>query len=50
MDLSKLVGGEALTLLYTINKNRLGIKTYILINTRVNRFIFINLKLVSLAI
>ena len=50
MDLSKLVGGEALTLLYTINKNRLGIKTYILIDTRVNRFIFIDSKLVSLAI
>ena len=50
MDLSKLVGGEALILLYIINKNRLGIKTHILINTKVNRFIFINLKLVSLAI
>ena len=27
---------------YTVNKNRLRIKTYILINTKVNSYIFIN--------
>ena len=50
MDLSKLVGGEALTLPCTINKNGLGIKTHALIDTGANGFIFIDSKLASLAI
>ena len=49
IDLSKLVRGQALTLLFTISKNRFGIKIYILINTRANRFVFIDSKLASLA-
>ena len=42
LDLSQLVGGEALTMPCTISDNRLGIKTRTLIDTRVNSFIFIN--------
>ena len=49
VDLSKLVRGQALTLLYTISKNRFGIKTHALIDTRANGFVFIDLKLASLA-
>ena len=36
-------------MLYTISKNGIGIKTRILIDTRANRFIFINTKLANLA-
>ena len=50
MDLSKLVGGEALTLPCTINKNGLGIKTHVLIDTGANGFIFIDSELANLAI
>ena len=42
VDLSKLIRGQPLTLLYTISKNRLGIKTPVLIDTRVNSLTFIN--------
>ena len=50
MDLSKLVGGQALTLPCTISKNGFGIKTHTLIDTRANGFVFIDSKLARLAI
>jgi hypothetical protein len=34
---------------YTISKNRLGIKTYTLINTKANGYIFINYRLTKKA-
>ena len=48
MDLSKLVGGQPFILPCTISKNGIRIKTRLLINTRANRFIFINTKLANL--
>ena len=50
MDLSKLVGGQALTLPCTISKNGFGIKTHTLIDTGANGFVFIDSKLARLAI
>ncbi len=49
MDLTKLVGGIALTLPYIISNNRLGIQTQTLINTRANSFIFIDPELAKKA-
>jgi hypothetical protein len=49
VDLTKLVGGIALTLPYTISNNRLRIQTQTLINTRANSFIFIDPKLAKKA-
>jgi hypothetical protein len=49
VDLTKLVGGIALTLPCTISNNGLGIQTQTLINTRANSFIFINSKLAKKA-
>jgi hypothetical protein len=49
VDLTKLVGGIALTLPYIISNNRLRIQTQTLINTRANGFIFIDSKLVKKA-
>jgi hypothetical protein len=45
IDLTRLIGGDTLTILYTISINRLGIKFSSLINTRVNSYTFINTKL-----
>ena len=45
LDLSQLVGGEALTMPCTISNNGLGIKTRTLIDTRVNGFVFIDQQL-----
>ena len=42
MDFSQLLRGNSLTFLYTVNSNRLSIKTYTLINTRANGYAFIN--------
>ena len=49
MDLSKLVGGQPLTLPCTISKNGLSIRTRTLINTGANGFIFIDTGIVGLA-
>ena len=45
LDLSQLVGGEALTMPCTISNNGLGIKTRTLIDTGANGFIFIDQQL-----
>ena len=45
LDLSQLVGGEALTMPCTISNNGLGIKTRILIDTGANGFVFIDQQL-----
>ena len=45
MNLTYLIRGDTLIIPYTININRLGIKSSSLINTRVNRYAFINTKL-----
>jgi hypothetical protein len=46
--LTRLIGGDALTIPYTISINGLGIKSSSLINTRVNSYAFINTKLAQL--
>jgi hypothetical protein len=46
IDLTRLIGGDTLTIPYTISINGLGIKSYALINTRVNSYTFINTKLI----
>jgi hypothetical protein len=48
-DLSQLVKRSFLTMLCIISKNRLKIKTYTLINTRANSYIFIDYKLAEKA-
>ena len=50
VDLSQLIRRDAFTLCCVISNNRLRIKTSILINTRVNRYTFINTNFVKLAI
>ena len=45
IDLTRLIGGDTLIIPYTISVNGLGIKSSSLINTRVNRYTFINTKL-----
>jgi hypothetical protein len=50
MDLVKinliyLIGGNTLIILYIININKLGIKSFSLINTKANSYTFINIKL-----
>jgi len=45
IDLTRLIRGDALIIPYTISINRLGIKSSSLINTRANRYAFINTKL-----
>ena len=48
MDLSKLIGGESLTLPWMVNNNQLGIKTSALIDTGANGFIFIDTEFAKL--
>ena len=45
IDLIWLIEGDTLTIFYIISINRLGIKSFSLINTRVNSYTFINIKL-----
>ena len=45
INLTCLIGGNTLIMPYTININRLGIKSFSLINTRANNYAFINTKL-----
>ena len=47
VDLTKLIGGPSLTVLCTLTKNRIRVDFNILIDTRANRFIFINTDLVD---
>jgi hypothetical protein len=46
IDLTCLIGGDTLIILYTISINGLGIKSSFLINTRANSYTFINIKLI----
>jgi hypothetical protein len=46
INLTYLIGGNTLIIPYTININRLGIKSSFLINTRANSYTFINIKLI----
>ena len=45
IDLTTLIGGLPLTVLYTLVKNRIGVDFDILIDTRVNGFMFIDTHL-----
>ena len=44
-----MLKSDLFTFLYTINSNRLRIKTYILINTKANGYAFINTEFAALA-
>ena len=44
-----MLKGNSFTFLYTINSNKLRIKTRILINIKVNGYIFINTEFAALA-
>ena len=44
-----MLGGNSFTFPYTISSNRLGIKTYTLINTKANGYAFINTEFAALA-
>jgi hypothetical protein len=44
-----LLKGDSFTFLYIISSNRLRIKTYTLINIRVNGYAFINTNFVAIA-
>jgi hypothetical protein len=44
-----LLKRDFFTFLYIISSNRLGIKTYILIDIRVNRYAFINTNFAAIA-
>jgi hypothetical protein len=43
-----LLKGDSFTFPYTISSNRLRIKTYTLINTKANRYAFINTEFAAL--
>jgi len=47
VDLTKLIGGPPLIVLYTLTKNRIRVDFNILIDTRVNRFVFIDIDLIE---
>ena len=47
LDLSKVLRGDPLTYPYTISQNRIRIKNRVLINTRANRFVFINSSVIG---
>jgi hypothetical protein len=49
VDLSQLLKGDSFTFPCTISSNRLRIKTRILINTRANKYTFINTEFAALA-
>jgi hypothetical protein len=48
INLTRLIEGNTLIISYTISINRLGIKSFSLINTRANSYTFINIKLIQL--
>ena len=43
-----MLKGDSFTFPYTISSNKLGIKTYILINIKANRYAFINTKFAAI--
>ena len=45
INLTYLIKGNILIISYIININKLGIKSFSLINTRANSYTFINIKL-----
>jgi hypothetical protein len=45
INLIYLIGGNTLIISYIISINKLGIKSFSLINTRANSYTFINIKL-----
>ena len=45
INLTYLIEGNTLIILYIISINKLGIKSFSLINTRANSYTFINIKL-----
>ena len=47
IDLSNLIGGAPLIVLCTLVKNRIGIDIDILVDTRANKFAFIDTTLVD---
>ena len=47
VNLIKLIEGPPLIVLYTLTKNRIRVNFNILIDTRVNRFIFIDINLID---
>jgi hypothetical protein len=47
IELSNLIEGSSLTVLYTLAKNRIEIDLDILADTRTNRFVFIDIILVD---
>ena len=49
MDLSQLLKGDSFTFPYTISNNKLEIKTCTLINTRANKYAFINTDFAAIA-
>ena len=48
VDLNQLLKGDSFTFLYIVNSNKLRIKTYILINIKVNGYAFINTKFAAI--
>ena len=46
INLIYLIGRNTFIIPYTISINRLGIKSFSLINTRANNYTFINIKLI----
>jgi hypothetical protein len=44
-----MLKGDSFAFLYTISNNRLGIKTYILINIKANGYTFINTDFAAIA-
>ena len=47
VNLTKLIRGPPLIVPCTLVKNRIGVNFNILIDTRVNRFVFINTNLID---
>jgi hypothetical protein len=47
INLTNLIGGPSLIVLYTLVKNRIGVNLNILIDTRVNRCVFIDIDLID---
>ena len=46
INLTCLIGGDTLIIPYIISINKLGIKSFSLINIRANSYTFINIKLI----
>ena len=46
INLTYLIRGDIFIIFYIISINKLGIKSFSLINTRANNYTFINIKLI----